>query len=142
MESRDRPTLSLRAGDLQGWTVKKLRWHLEEVAENNLSTWQQLFREHYLGAGFDGLPGFLRKDRDFLFTEDAPLKCASLFKRIACGTLMVDGVAEQGRLFDDAEDIPLDLCLQVPVDRHRRSDPVYIGDVRLGVHVGHLAQHR
>ena len=40
MESRDRPTLSLRAGDLQDWTVEKLRWHLEEVAENNLSIWK------------------------------------------------------------------------------------------------------
>jgi adenylosuccinate synthase len=123
MESRDRSTLSLRAGDLQGWAVEKLRWHLEEVAESNLTIWNQLFREHYLGAGFDGLPNFLLKDRDFLFTKDAPLKCASLFKRIACGTLMVDGMAERGRLFDDTEDVVFEGAQGILIDEKYGFDP-------------------
>ena len=120
LEARDSPHLSLRAGDLQDWTVEKLRWHLEEVSACNLNIWANVLRKHFLE--FD-LPPYLHKDRDFLFTKEAPLKCATLFKRIACGVRMVDGAAEQKRLFDDTEDVVFEGAQGILIDEKYGYDP-------------------
>ena len=120
LEARDRPYLSLRAGDLLDWTVEKLRWHLEEVAEDNLAIWSRLYREYYQDAK---IPDFILKDYDFLFTKDAPLKCAALFSRIAAATPMVDGAAEQGKLFDDTEDVIFEGAQGILIDERHGFDP-------------------
>ena len=120
MEARDRPILSLRAGYLMDWNTEKLRWHLEEVAACNLAIWAELFREHCLGSN---LPDFLHKDRDFLFTKEAPLNCAALFKRIACDTPMVDGAAEQKKLFDDTEDVVFEGAQGILIDEKFGFNP-------------------
>jgi len=120
MESRDRPFLSLRAGDLQDWNSEKLRWHLEEVAACNLAAWAREIREQCLESD---LPAYLHKDRDFLFTKDAPLKCASLFKHIACDTRMVDGAFEQKKLFDDTEDVVFEGAQGILIDEKYGFDP-------------------
>ena len=120
MEARDSPHLSLRAGDLQDWTVEKLRWHLEEVSACNLNIWANVLRKHFLE--FD-LPAYMHKDRDFLFTKEAPLKCATLFKRIACDTHMVDDAAEQKKLFDDTEDVVFEGAQGILIDEKYGFDP-------------------
>ena len=120
MESQHTPSLSLRAGDLHDWTVEKLRWHLEEVAEANVVFWAGLFRDRCPGTT---LPDFLHKDRDFLFTKDAPLKCAALFKTIACDTHMVDGAFEQKKLFDDTEDVVFEGAQGILIDEKYGFDP-------------------
>ena len=75
LEARDSPHLSLRAGDLQDWTVEKLRWHLEEVSDCNLNIWANVFRKHFLE--FD-LPPFFTKEEGASAVREAPLKCASV----------------------------------------------------------------
>ena len=119
-EAQSKPVLSLWAEDLRGWSMEKLKRHLEQVADYNRSLWAQVIRDHDLTAK---IPDFLRKDHDFLFNREAPGKCASLLKQIAHDIHMVIGEAEVKMLFDNSEDVIFEGAQGILLDEKYGFDP-------------------
>ena len=119
-EAQCKPVLSLWAEDLRGWTVEKLRLHLEQVAHYNRSLWAQVIRAYDLPSK---VPDFLSKDHDFLFNKEAPDKCAGLFKQIASDVHMVFGEAEAKMLFNYSDDVIFEGSQGILLDEKYGFDP-------------------